>query len=177
MTETDTSREDYGLYDGHCEAGCQHYHGGEIRHHPDCGHYPDSFTKVNADKIASLLARAEKAEAERDVWKKLAGDMADKLNAMTQVHDLGKCYSIAVDVLDMHTEHISALLPSDAAMDRLVAEGQRCDAMTPQEAAKVLLADIISGRDDYARLLKDQPCGGFIGLRASLRAISEDSHE
>lgn len=64
MTETDTSREDYGLYDGRCVAGCQHYHGGEIRHHPDCGHYPDSLTRVNADKIASLLARAEKAEAD-----------------------------------------------------------------------------------------------------------------
>ena len=62
MTETDTNREDYGLYDGRCVSGCQHHHGGEILHHHDCGHYPDSLTKVNADKIASLLARAEKAE-------------------------------------------------------------------------------------------------------------------
>ena len=37
---------------------------------------------------------------------------------------------------DDYRAAISAM-QKDAAMDRLVAEGQRCDTMTPQEAAKV----------------------------------------
>lgn len=83
---------------------------------------------------------------------------------------------------------ISAM-QKDAAMDRLVAEGQRCDAMTPQEAAKVSaearenIVDEIESiicethemdvRDiDYAEnivswLERHHP--------AALRAISEDS--
>lgn len=58
------------LYDGPCEAGCQHFHGGEVRHHKDCGHYPESLTKLNADRIEELegavdwqRGRAEAAEA------------------------------------------------------------------------------------------------------------------
>lgn len=40
------------------------------------------------------------------------------------------------DTLSQAADAIAAM-QKDAAMDRLVAEGQRCDAMTPQEAAKV----------------------------------------
>ena len=35
----------------------------------------------------------------------------------------------------------TAAMQKDAAMDRIVSEGQRCDAMTPQEAAKVSAED------------------------------------
>ena len=35
----------------------------------------------------------------------------------------------------------TAAMKKDAAMDRIVSEGQRCDAMTPQEAAKVSAED------------------------------------
>ena len=47
------------LYDGPCEAGCQHFHGGEVRHHKDCGHYPESLTKLNADHIEELEAEVD----------------------------------------------------------------------------------------------------------------------
>ena len=40
-----------------------------------------------------------------------------------------------------NTRAAIAAMRNDAAMDRLVAEGQRCDAMTPQEAAKVSTED------------------------------------
>jgi hypothetical protein len=29
-----------------CEAGCKVFYGGEIRHHPDCIFYPESFSKL-----------------------------------------------------------------------------------------------------------------------------------
>jgi len=48
------------LYDGPCEAGCISFHGGERKHHKDCGHYPHSLTKVNADRIAELEAKLAK---------------------------------------------------------------------------------------------------------------------
>ena len=44
------------LYDGPCEAGCQHFHGGEAKHHKDCGHYPESLTKMTNDRIEELEA-------------------------------------------------------------------------------------------------------------------------
>jgi hypothetical protein len=49
------------LYDGPCEAGCISFHGGERKHHKDCGHYPHSLTKVNADRIEELEAKLAKA--------------------------------------------------------------------------------------------------------------------
>ena len=36
-----------------------------------------------------------------------------------------------------NTRAAIAAMRNDAAMDRLVAEGQRCDAMTPQEARRI----------------------------------------
>lgn len=29
-----------------CEAGCQVFYGGEIRHHKDCVYYPDSLSQL-----------------------------------------------------------------------------------------------------------------------------------
>lgn len=52
------------LYDGPCEAGCEHFHGGEVRHHRDCGHYPESLTKLWHDTEAKYIARIETLEAE-----------------------------------------------------------------------------------------------------------------
>lgn len=43
--------------------------------------------------------------------------------------------SLAQDEARAAASEIIAAMRKDAAMDRLVAEGQRCDAMTPQEAA------------------------------------------
>lgn len=52
--------------DPKCEAGCISYYGGEKKHHKDCPYYPESLTKLNADRIRALLAEREalKAEAE-----------------------------------------------------------------------------------------------------------------
>lgn len=77
-----------------------------------------------------------------------------------------------------------------AAMDHLVAEGQRCDAMTPQEAAKVreMLERIVSASDYYGKEPTDHDALTLayahqstrnlaIAALDTLRAISEDSHE
>ncbi|MAK86542.1 MAG: hypothetical protein CMK96_06290 [Pseudomonas sp.] len=56
MTETSTE----ALYEGPCEAGCRYYHGGEVRHTPGCGHYPNSLTKVFEDQIAALEVEAQR---------------------------------------------------------------------------------------------------------------------
>lgn len=53
------------LYDGPCEAGCQHYHGGEVCHTPGCGHYPESLTKAFEDRIAAQAAAIERLTAEK----------------------------------------------------------------------------------------------------------------
>lgn len=37
-----------------CQAGCMVFSGGERRHHKDCVHYPESLTKIYADKDAEL---------------------------------------------------------------------------------------------------------------------------
>lgn len=45
-----------------CCTGCKAFYGGEIRHHPHCPYYPDSFSEMydNAkDKIDRLLAGYE----------------------------------------------------------------------------------------------------------------------
>jgi hypothetical protein len=59
------------LYDGPCEAGCISFHGGERKHHKDCGHYPHSLTKVNADCIEELKAKLKKAKGilEREIQR------------------------------------------------------------------------------------------------------------
>ncbi|MBQ0803104.1 MAG: hypothetical protein KBT76_15365 [Sulfitobacter litoralis] len=90
---------------------------------------------------------------------------------------------------EKHADAEAIAAMKEAGMDRLVAEGQRCDAMTPQEAAKVSAEDRenivdeiesiicetheMDVRDiDYAEnivswLERHHP--------AALRAISEDS--
>ena len=70
------------LYDGPCEAGCQHFHGGEVRHHKDCGHYPESLTKLNADRIEKLEAKlAAAVEALSDTLEILADDEGPEVDA------------------------------------------------------------------------------------------------
>jgi hypothetical protein len=40
--------------DPKCVAGCIVFYGGERKHHKDCPYYPESLTKVNADRIEAL---------------------------------------------------------------------------------------------------------------------------
>ena len=44
-----------------CEAGCKHFHGGEIRHNKDCIFYPESRTQMYDD----LKLEVEQLKKER----------------------------------------------------------------------------------------------------------------
>jgi hypothetical protein len=49
-----------------CETGCMRYTGGEIKHHPDCQHYPESLSKE--------LDRLRKNERHyKDLWTCVTG--------------------------------------------------------------------------------------------------------
>lgn len=52
--------------DPKCEPGCISYYGGEKKHHRDCPYYPESLTKLNADRIEALLAERDALEAEAE---------------------------------------------------------------------------------------------------------------
>lgn len=59
-----------------CEAGCKIFEGGEIKHHEDCVFYPESLTKLNADKIASQQSEITRMKAELEevsIWIQLNG--------------------------------------------------------------------------------------------------------
>lgn len=40
-----------------CEAGCMSFDGGEVKHHRDCRHYPESLTRLWHDTEAEYLSR------------------------------------------------------------------------------------------------------------------------
>jgi len=48
--------------DPKCVAGCVPFYGGEKRHHKDCPYYPESLTKLNADRIEELEAKLNLAQ-------------------------------------------------------------------------------------------------------------------
>ena len=52
--------------DPKCEAGCISYYGGEKKHHKDCPYYPESLTKLNADRIEALLAERDSLREEAE---------------------------------------------------------------------------------------------------------------
>lgn len=63
--------------DPKCEPGCISYYGGEKKHHRDCPYYPESLTKLNADRIEALLAERDALEDERETLKaEVEGAMA-----------------------------------------------------------------------------------------------------
>lgn len=43
-----------------CEAGCMSFDGGEVKHHRDCVHYPESLTKLWHDTEAAYQAEIER---------------------------------------------------------------------------------------------------------------------
>jgi hypothetical protein len=73
--------------DPKCESGCISYYGGEKKHHRDCPYYPESLTKLNADRIEALLAERDALKAEnqrlREALLHLRGayDCADVVDA------------------------------------------------------------------------------------------------
>ena len=58
--------------DPKCEPGCISYYGGEKKHHRDCPYYPESLTKLNADRIEALLAERDALDAENERWRDVA---------------------------------------------------------------------------------------------------------
>lgn len=47
-----------------CEAGCMVFDGGEVKHHRDCVHYPESLTKLWHDTEEELNDKIEGLEAD-----------------------------------------------------------------------------------------------------------------
>lgn len=75
--------------DPKCEAGCISYYGGEKKHHRDCPYYPESLTKLNADRIEALLAERDALRAAqsytyigKDGKPVLARDLEDERNTL-----------------------------------------------------------------------------------------------
>ena len=46
-----------------CEAGCMSFDGGEVKHHRDCTHYPESLTKLWHDTEADYVAEIDRLRA------------------------------------------------------------------------------------------------------------------
>lgn len=89
-------------YDGPCEAGCVSFHGGEKRHHPDCGYYPSSLTKLHADRIEELEA---KLAAKEKLMLALAGDKIDLVSELAGVKGkLAKAVELAEEAFDFNIE-------------------------------------------------------------------------
>ena len=42
-----------------CVPGCKHYYGGELKHHKDCVHYPESLSKMWDDAQAEITLLRE----------------------------------------------------------------------------------------------------------------------
>ena len=90
--------------DPKCVAGCVPFYGGEKRHHTDCPYYPESLTKLNADRIEELeakLAMAVKAlqfygklicQKHECPWHMLSDDFGEKARAaLAELGDRDMC--------------------------------------------------------------------------------------
>lgn len=75
-----------------CEAGCMAFDGGEVKHHRDCVHYPDSLTKVWHDLEAKyleersdlLVALSDAIMSPMGVVPRSADDFYDTSTGMTK---------------------------------------------------------------------------------------------
>ena len=65
-----------------CVPGCKYFEGGEIKHHEDCPHYPESFSQMYDDLKNEFNVYKEKMgeilDRERFKWYKLGA--ADEAN-------------------------------------------------------------------------------------------------
>jgi len=61
--------------DPKCEPGCISYYGGEKKHHRDCPYYPESLTKLNADRIEALLAERDALTAEVEKLREVESEI------------------------------------------------------------------------------------------------------
>lgn len=65
-----------------CESGCVHFTGGEIRHHKDCQHYPNSFSQMYDTLVSDkkmLLKAIDKLKKDRSRLETDLGDAMDEL--------------------------------------------------------------------------------------------------
>ena len=62
--------------DPKCEPGCISYYGGEKKHHRDCPYYPESLTKLNADRIEALLAERDALETENQRLREVLAEQS-----------------------------------------------------------------------------------------------------
>lgn len=94
--------------DPKCEPGCISYYGGEKKHHRDCPYYPESLTKLNADRIEALLAERDALRAAqsytyigKDGKPVLARDLEDERDALEAENqrwrDVAKWYDGTVE--------------------------------------------------------------------------------
>lgn len=45
-----------------CQAGCKHFTGGEVRHHPDCVWYPESVSQMLDNALTDLATATQGLE-------------------------------------------------------------------------------------------------------------------
>lgn len=92
------------------------------------------------ERVAKAIFCAHKytedAGGNRLTWEDFVDEARAAIAAMTPQEP--RCAKCGHPKSNHPYRHPFVSIAQDAAMDRLVAEGQRCDAMTPQEAAKVL---------------------------------------
>jgi hypothetical protein len=65
-----------------CEAGCLVFEGGDIRHHPDCQYYAQSYWKKLVDQEEVLKAKREEILRLGDVVLKLKARIFDLENPL-----------------------------------------------------------------------------------------------
>lgn len=74
-----------------CVAGCAAYDGGEVRHHPDCPFYPESFTRMH-DYWKSRCEAAEKFIAESPCDPDIYADQIDAYDKWQELVKSEKTY-------------------------------------------------------------------------------------
>lgn len=65
-----------------CQAGCKVFTGGEVKHHPDCQYYPESFSKLY-DDLRTEVKKLRKSS----VVRSLPTDEEIRAQALITVND------------------------------------------------------------------------------------------
>lgn len=124
------------LYDGPCCAGCQHFHGGEVRHVKGCGHYAESLTKEFEDRISDLERQNQSLRDAQETHLQMISDLEAEVERLRGE----KAQGVTVDVLAQVIRTVDGNhdLGAGELAERILS------ALTPapvsvEEAARVLL--------------------------------------
>ena len=78
-----------------CQAGCKYFSGGEVKHHKDCVHYPESFSKMyddiyqqNKEKDAEIQRLTKEVEEYKVVVKNYDKIGSEKTETITSLREL-----------------------------------------------------------------------------------------